>query len=226
MIEEIDKYEEGNQDNFVNVGDPNNVNLFGSVGQSFTNIAVSTIDSCKFYLKKSNSPTGDAVAKLYSHVGTYGSTSVTGLLLATSDNFDVSTLAASYQLITFNFTGANRVKLDALTPYCIVFEYGAGDATNKVTMGTDTAGSSNHSGNMVYFYNGGWGFTGNRDIVFYVYGVVERIFRGILNFLSKNSPLGLFRLSPEHDGFPRHLLPGLFQRFNSQKKKVNNLNKF
>ena len=53
-------------------------------GQSFTGNG-GTLDSCVFELGKSGSPTGNAVAKIYNHTGTYGTSSKpTGAALATS----------------------------------------------------------------------------------------------------------------------------------------------
>ena len=148
-------------------------------GQSFTASANGVLNSCKFYLAKGGTgglPTGNAVAKLYSHSGTYGTSSVPNTLLATSDNFDVSTLTGSYALTTFNFSSGSS--LSAGTYYCITFEYSGGDANNVIRVGYDST-SPTHSGNLVRKSNAGvWGALSGYDTVFYVYGLSagKRIF--------------------------------------------------
>jgi hypothetical protein len=117
------------------------------VGQSFTVSSDVILTSAQFYLKKSGSPTGNAVAKLYAHSGTYGTSSKdTGSALATSDNFDVSTLTTSNQLISFTFSGANQYSMTA-GYYCITLEYSGGDVSNKVVFNFDST-SPTHSGNF------------------------------------------------------------------------------
>lgn len=135
-------------------------------GQSFTGLT-GKILYCKFYLKKSGNPTGNAVAKLYAHTGTYGTSGLPdGAALATSDNLDVSTLGAAYALTTLTFTGAQQYSMSGGTYYVIVLEYSAGDGSNYVIMGCDT-GSPTHVGNGVY-YDTQWRVSVN-DRAFYVY---------------------------------------------------------
>lgn len=160
----IDSYSESNQDAYNQ--------MYGGYierfGQSFTNTNQIILDSCKFYLKKTGNPPGTAVAKLYAHSGTYGVNSrPTGSPLATSDNFDVSSLTTSLQLITFNFSGANRITLSASTYYCITIEYTTGDTNNCILAGYDLL-SSSHSGNMFDFITS-WSALSS-DLIFYVYG--------------------------------------------------------
>ncbi len=96
----VDSYSESNHSNvYASLYN----GFFTKFGQSFTGDG-KILDSCKFYLKKVGSPTGMAVATIYAHTGTFGNGGKpTGSPLATSDNFDVSTLTVSNQLITFNF---------------------------------------------------------------------------------------------------------------------------
>jgi len=103
----IDSYSESHQDLAITLqaGGGNT-----KVGQSFTGDG-NALNSCKFYLQKSGSPTGNAVATLYAHTGTFGTNGTpTGAALATSDNFDVSTLTTNLQLITFNFSGVEKIR--------------------------------------------------------------------------------------------------------------------
>ena len=162
----IDSYSESNQDW------SSSVQTTYISGQSFTNVNPIILDSCKFYIKKSGSPTGNAVAKIYAHTGTYGTSSVpTGSALATSDNFDVSTLSTSYGLSTFNFSGADRITLSANTYYCIVLVYSGGSSSNRIDLAEDDS-SPTASGNKVSSSNSGstWSATSGYDVCFYVYG--------------------------------------------------------
>lgn len=165
MANIIDSYPESNYANNGSI-----YSSFPADGQSFTvSVADHKLNSCKFYLEKIGSPTGNAVAKLYSHSGTYGSSSVPNSSLATSGTFDVSTLSAvSYQLITFTFTGVNKVLLANATYYCIVVEYSGGDINNRVSVGLDDT-SPSHSGNRFYYGAGTWNVSASHDDIFYVY---------------------------------------------------------
>ena len=159
-----DSYSESNQDQVSSLYSGSDI----KIGQSFTGDG-KTAESCKFYIYKSGSPTGNAVATIYAHTGTFGSTGTpTGPALATSDNFDVSTLTGNLALVEFNFTGANKITLTNGTHYFIVLEYSGGDVSNKVVFGFDTSGS--HSGNVAD-YDSSWGtldFFGS-DLCFYIY---------------------------------------------------------
>jgi len=144
-------------------------------GQSFNNVNAITLDSCKFYLKKYGSPTGNAVARIYAMTGTLGVNGVpTGSPLATSDNFNIATLTTSYQLITFTFSGANKIDLSANTNYVIVMDWtNTGNPSfTGINFGEDTT-SSTAPGNLCYSSDGtNWSTTGSLyDCLFYVYGV-------------------------------------------------------
>lgn len=139
------------------------------VGNCFTCSGDFTLDSAKFYLYYSGSPTGNCTAKLYSMSGTYGLNGVGDTLLATSDAVDVTTLPlgiGNIALVTFSFSGAQRIALSA-GYYVIVFEYTGGSVGNSLYLGWDTSGV--HSGNICY-YQSGWASNAGDDCVFYVYG--------------------------------------------------------
>lgn len=142
------------------------------LAQSFTVAAPSQLSRTQFYLKKIGSPTGNAVAKLYTHSGVYGTSSLPGTLLATSDNFDVSTLTSSKILYNFVFSGVERVDL-AAGYYVLSIEYAGGDAGNYVTVADDEIAST-HSGKAAYKMPDWHSFNG--DLVFYVYGVSSASF--------------------------------------------------
>lgn len=149
------------------------------VGQSFTALA-GTLDYCKWYLRKSGTiVTGTAYAKVYSHSGVYGTSSLPDALLATSDGFDVSVLTNTPTLYTFNFTGAEKIALSA-TQYVLTLEFSGGDTTHAVAVGLGSGGhngnaSQNVSGTMTPY---------PADICFYVY-----------------------RLTNDHEGAPTRIRP-------------------
>ena len=164
MIIVADSYSESNQsvDNNLNA-------TFFMYGQAFTAATYGVLDKCKFYLKKASSPTGTVRAELYALTGSYGTNATpTGAALATSDQYDVSTLTTSYQLITFTFAVANRVILTAGTTYVMVLSYtGASSAPNHTVVGGDNTANT-HSGN--YSLNDGiWAGDNSVDLCFYVY---------------------------------------------------------
>jgi hypothetical protein len=139
-------------------------------GQSFTCTPAITLDSAKFFLKRINSPTGNCYAKLYSHSGTYGTNSVPNILLATSDAIDVTTISDSAQsLVTFNFSGAERVALSPSTYYVVVFDYAGGTVSNKINVGRGNIVT--HGGNDCYYSGDSW-YAASNDVCFYVYGAV------------------------------------------------------
>lgn len=136
-------------------------------GQSFTATFSGLLESMQFTLSKFGAPTGNATAKIYAHSGVLGTSSVpTGGALATSDNFDVSTLATSGALTTLTFSGANRYAIVAGTNYCIELLYSGGDATNYIKIGTDTS-TPTHVGNAFY-YDGSYTAVAGTDTPFVV----------------------------------------------------------
>jgi len=145
-------------------------------GQSFNNPTEITLDSCSFSLYKKESPTGNLTATLRSHNGTFGSVSYPGSILATSDVVDVSTVTVgSFNFVTFNFTGANRITLQAGVDYFIILNYPTGgDADNYISYNVDTVVKT-HNGILVYSTNGNtwyYSLVNNYDSNFNVYGVL------------------------------------------------------
>jgi len=172
MARLIDSYSESNQDASELVNSEGEIR----VGQSFTNSITGILDSAKFYLKRGGSgglPTGNATVTIYAetHATAYGTDSLpTGSILATSATFDVSTLTTSYQLITFNFVGAQRISLNASTYYCVIFNYSGGDSTNYVAVGGDDSSPTASGNNIWYNVVNDWKYRNTRDTCFYVYG--------------------------------------------------------
>jgi hypothetical protein len=165
----VDSYSESNQSGDEYLGKYSEMGVFAGFSQSFTSNG-GVLNSVKFYLKKSGSPTGNAVANIYTHSGTYGSTSIpTGGVLAISDNFDVSSLTTSYQLITFTFSGAEKITLTNGTYYVVTVEYTNESSGNYVLVGDDYS-SPSHSGNSAGESGAplSWSYNTN-DLCFYIY---------------------------------------------------------
>jgi len=125
-------------------------------------------------MKKVGLPTGIGHAVLYAHTGTYGVDGVpTGAVLATSDDFNVSTLGGVNALITFTFTGIQQYIMSPGIKYCILFENptaGTIDTSNYPSVGHDNS-TPTHGGNKVEFVNGSYiVFDPDHDSCFYVYG--------------------------------------------------------
>jgi hypothetical protein len=158
----VDSYSESNKDSETGCYGSD-----GKIAQSFTSNG-GVLNSAKWYLKKTGSPTGSCYAAVYAHTGTYGATGKpTGTALAISNAFDVAILTTSLQLITFTFTGANKITLTNGEYYCLSFEYTSGNNSTKPIFGYDTSTPS-HSGNGAYLFGGGW-VSWSGDICFYVY---------------------------------------------------------
>lgn len=164
----VDSYSESNRssDYSVSLG----LGCAGA-GQSFTGDG-GTLNSAKFFLKKVNSPTGNAYAKIYAHTNTFGSNGVpTGSALATSDAVDVSGISTTQSLVTFTFSGENKITLDNETNYVVMLEYNVNDPDNWIYVGKDST-SPTHSGNAVGWFNfGSYYYEANSswDVCFYVY---------------------------------------------------------
>lgn len=146
---------------------------FPYAGQQFTtpNNGISyTLDSAKFYMQKLGVPTGNMTVKIYANTGSLGSGTPTGSALATSDNSDVSTYTASplFSLITYSFSGANRITLSPNTNYFLVGFYNSGDALNLPRIGEDVAVP--YSKNDSYSADGSSWTADTFSFSFYVYG--------------------------------------------------------
>ena len=171
----LDSYSETNQNAEGKLRDlhPSDSVEVSQRGQSFTCPGAYKITSAKFYMKKAGLPTGNGHAVLYAHTGTYGTSSLpTGVVLATSDDFDVSTLGGALALITFTFTGIQQYIMSPGIKYCILFENptaGTIDVDNYPIMGHDNS-TPTHGGNKSEFVNGSYVADPDRDVCFYVYG--------------------------------------------------------
>jgi hypothetical protein len=159
----IDSYSETNGSAWIILS----TEYLSGVCQSFKPTKNYTLTSCKFYLNKGGSPTGNAVAKLYTHTGVFGfGSEPTGEALATSDNLDVSTISG-VGLKELTFSG--EYILAENIPYVIAIEYEGGDVDNEVLVGVDST-SPSHEGNYGLGDSGSYTGDDSFDALFYVYG--------------------------------------------------------
>jgi len=165
----LDSYSEVNQDTSltINVVHPaDDAGEFSAVGQAFTAGDNYNVTACKFYIKKTGSPTGDLIAKLYNATGTVGTNAVpTGAALASSNTLDASTITASYVLYEFTFSSPQAISNG--NDYVIVLE-GDSDPLSTINLGVDNS-SPSHSGNGCYYSSTGWNASAT-DVCFYLYG--------------------------------------------------------
>jgi hypothetical protein len=145
-----------------------------AVGESFTGDG-NELANAVFYLKKTGSPTGNIVAKVYTHSGTFGSSSIpTGTALATSENVDIATaVTASYAEVRFRFnqvTTDNNITLTNSVNYVVTVEYSGGDGSNYLDVGYDAGAGAGEPGNMsVRAVSGGtWTAQANDDAYYKV----------------------------------------------------------
>lgn len=160
----IDSYAQSNLDNAFSVGNATVIRA-----QSFTGNG-SAIGSASFLLSIGiGVPVGIVNAVIYAHSGTYGVNSVgTGAVLATSDNFNVSTLTSSYQFITFIFSGVNQIVLTNGTNFVVGVQDATFDGTgNFEAVGIDST-SPTHSGNGMSFDGTTWSASSTYDLIFTV----------------------------------------------------------
>lgn len=151
-------------------------NGFFGRGQSFTTPGGGpfTLTSATFYMDKEGSPTGDVVAKLYAHSGTYGTSSVpTGAALATSVIIDAADFPAfpaigSIVSVPVTFEFEDQYAMASSTQYVIAVEYEDGTDTNFLRMGTDNS-SPSHGGNQSSLNSSSvWSAQSGRDLGFSV----------------------------------------------------------
>lgn len=159
----VDSYSEINQDSGLNL-------FSGSIircGQSFTPSFSGTMDSTKFYLKKTGNPVGDVVSRIYVMPTALGGDNDVPMLtpLVSSGKVNASTLSTSYQLITFNYINGEIPLVKGLN-YVVSVEVTDGDASNFITVGYD-ASTPTHVGNQVT-YTSSWSAVAV-DTCFYVY---------------------------------------------------------
>ena len=129
------------------------------------------LSSVDFFIRKSNSPTGNITARIYAHTGVFGTSSKpTGAILAESNPVDISTLSElSLSLVSFTFSGTNNIELTNGVQYIVSIYYNGSSDVHKLIVGAD--GTGEHQGNICHYANNTatWGATATYDLIFYVY---------------------------------------------------------
>lgn len=173
----MDSYSESNQDSYLNIsGTSRSAQTFTANGEK--------VVSAKFYLQNTTGATGNIIARLYAMSGNFGTTGIpTGSALATSDNFNVSTITSSFALKTFTFSGANQYVTTNGVNYCISIE--TSGSLNTLRLGRDMT-SPTAAGNMATGAST-WAPITGQDFIFYVYGEPNAVSPGatLLMLLAK-----------------------------------------
>ena len=157
----LDSYSETNQSGYGSIWG----SKYGA-SQSFNADSGGVLNSAKFYVERRGSPTGNVYAKLYSHSGVFGSTSVPNTLLATSGAVDITGISDNFELVNFTFSGGEKYSLQPSTYYCIAVYFDGGSSGNDLKTGDDYIDPT-HEGNESE-YDEGWDWE-TSDLCFYVY---------------------------------------------------------
>lgn len=184
----LDSYSETNWDNGYAIS---SLVSYNELFQSFTMTTDGLLSSIILYLQRGGTAARELIVYVKAHTGTYGVDGTpAGAALATSAAVDVSTLTTGYTLITFTFSGANRIRLTAGTQYCVVLAAYSGTwgAPNIVRWGCDSS-SPTHMGNYGNKIDGVY-YPIEADGCFYVYGEkLSKTFSNIIQSLERNTPM-------------------------------------
>lgn len=166
----FDSYSESNRSSAESIGNGAGATTFR--GQAMTGTG-EILTSAQFFIQRSGSPTGNVTAVVYASTGSFGTNMVgTGAALATSDPVDITTIATSYTLTSFTFSGGNLITLSMGTNYVLGLEYSAGTAGAFLQIGTDNS-SPTHGGNRAAFQSPNWTAAAGIDVPFYAFGAVH-----------------------------------------------------
>jgi hypothetical protein len=154
---------------YSNTNTNGNVDLNGTttaVGQSFVGNDEQAIE-CTVDVSVVGSPIGTVQAHIYSHSGSFGTSSVPNTLLASSNAVDVTGLTGSpsYETVTFDFRDSNLVFVNG-TNYVLVIEYASGTATDYISVATDSSAPTAPGNSSTYA--GSWTAVGGTDVIFSV----------------------------------------------------------
>jgi len=170
MADIIDSYAESNYSG-VSYGISGYSSHWKAIGQSFVLTEGKKITSCRFYLSRLGTLSGVCYAKIYAHTGTWGvNGKATGSSLGTSNPVVASSIAEGFNLVRFNFSGAEQFTPSDKVPYVLAFEYTVNNGnSNRIQAGVDTTTPS-HVGNLCYKETN-WAvvFPVVADTIFYLY---------------------------------------------------------
>lgn len=169
----VDSYPESNQSNVAGIypGFPRY-----SAGMAFTSDHNATLTSCKFYIRRLGTVTGNIIAYLYNMTGTYGTDGrPTGSALATSDPVTASGIGTSFALVEFTFPTGQNYQMLSGSRYVIEIRHTGVDSSNCIQVGYDST-SPTFDGNACLDADDGFGgsyTTSTQDFCFYVYGIIQ-----------------------------------------------------
>ena len=154
----------------LNVNDTDTLSTtIPKMGQSFItpNDGINyNLNSARFYIYNvGGTATGTVYAQLYSHSGTYGTSSLPNTVLSTSTVVDISTIPDESGFFTFTFDG--NYSMSANTNYVITII--SDDITGSLEVGDDTSATT-HGGNSARFITGVWTADALSDLAFIVCG--------------------------------------------------------
>jgi len=136
------------------------------MGQSFQSPSIPRyLRYVEFKQQRLGSPTGNVIAKLWAHTGSFGSSSKpTGGALATSDAVDITSIpSVSPGIIRFTFS--IPYLLDASTYYVISCSSNNGNSSNLIRIFYSSSGG--HEGNLSYSSNeSAWSVIAGEDVGF------------------------------------------------------------
>lgn len=158
----IDSYKAGAQAYLIYAGEEMRA-------QSFEVEHPHVLVSAMFKIKKQGSPLGNMYAEIWTHTGTYGSSSKPGVLLATSDPKEIADLTLSTVETEFTFSDDDCIQLDGIENYCSIIKYDAGNISNCLVALVDSA-SPTHAGNAATYSGTTWTEAAGTDMYFSVTG--------------------------------------------------------
>jgi len=169
----LDSYTEGNRSSDVRMAKvfPHTGGGCSAVGQSFqTGATAYYLTKAVFYLRKTSSPDGKLVARLYEVSGIHGSTAIpTGSPLAESDEVEMSSIGTSIALVDFTFSGSQKYLMETNHTYCIVVIMKSANP-EYIWVGVDNSAPVEHDGNHCDYDYEAWNYLMLYDTIFYVYG--------------------------------------------------------
>lgn len=134
--------------------------------QSFTADYSYNVTKARFYLSRASGSTSQTVrAYLYEHSGTYGTSSVPGTLLATSDAVNLSDIGTSVGWIEFTFSTPYLVTQGSNYVISVMVTQG-----ESIQMNIGYDNSPEHDGNYASNSSGSWSASSSRDLIFEVSG--------------------------------------------------------
>lgn len=142
------------------------------VSQSFSVTNTATVKRLKVFAFRRGDFSGNVIASIYTHSGTFGTSSVpTGTALAVSDPVDILTIGTgtdnNKRSVIFNFSGAQQISLSGGTNYVFALEYPSGGVNNsRLTIEEIVPGQ--HEGNIAT-YNGSVWTAASHELAFILY---------------------------------------------------------